>query len=194
MAFFNDSPDLIQKQEIISHLRNIKRVIQPRHRIQKLKTLLEESNRLDFKKILDPIKRHSGNACIFIKSLEICQKKDAEKAALEGIPLKFDTLVDDHFTHEASLQLHLGMLATIKKEGGGYWDKVAAQDIWEEMLNSIPEVKPIFLDWFSENKGLLRKDPQRDVVLNLMCCDTTVKQLPGYNKACESVYGVIGSD
>ena len=49
------------------------------------------------------------------------------------------------------------MIATMKKEGGGYWDKVAAQDIWEEMLNSIPEVKPILLDWFSENKGLLRK-------------------------------------
>ena len=131
------------------------------------------------------IKGHSGNWCIIIKSLEICQEKDTEKAALEGIPLKFDTFVEDRFTHEASVQLHLDMLATIKKEGGGYWDKVAAQDIWEEMLNSIPEVKPIFLDWFSENKGLLRKDPQRDVVLNLMCCDTTVKQLPGYNKACE---------
>ena len=187
MAFVGDLNQ--QQQEIISHLRNINKVIQPRHRIQKLKTLLEESCISDSKKILDCIKRHGGNGCIFIKSLKLCQKKDAEKAALEGIPLKLDTLVEDRFTHEASVQLHLGMLDIIKKDGGGCWNKVAAQDIWEEMLNSVPEVKPIFLDWFCENRDILRKDAQRDILLNLMCCDVAVKQLPGYNKACE-VYRV----
>ena len=58
MAFVSDTPDQIQQQEISSHLRNIDLVIQPRHRMQKLKTLLEESSPVDFKKVMDCIDKH----------------------------------------------------------------------------------------------------------------------------------------
>ena len=76
MAFVDNTYDLIQEQEMISHLRNINLAIQPRHRVQKVKTILEESPPDDFKKILEYIKRHGQSGFVFIKSVKICQMKD----------------------------------------------------------------------------------------------------------------------
>ena len=181
MAFVGDTPDQIQQQEISSHLRNIDLVIQPRHRMQKLKTLLEESSPVDFKKVMDCIDKHGR---VFIKSLQMCQKKDAEKAAQEGLPLKLDTLVEDRFTHEASVRLHLDMLV-LTRSGKGAGGRIDAGCLWDEMLDSVPEVMPIFLDWFCENPNIWRKDTQRYIRGELVICAVKIGKLPGYDKARE---------
>ena len=113
----------------------------------------------------------------------MCQKKDAEKAAQEGVPLKLDTLVEDRFTHEASVRLHLDMIVLTKTA----WPrgKVGAGCLWEEMLNSIPEVKSIFLDWFGQNWNILSKDAQGDLKEKLLYCDVAIRKIPGYDKALE---------
>ena len=35
------------------------------------------------------------------------------KAALDGIPLTLDTLVEDHYTHETSVELHLEVICLV---------------------------------------------------------------------------------
>ena len=42
----------------------------------------------------------------------ICQRMEAGK----GILLKLDTLVEDHFTHEMSINLHLDLVALTRTE------------------------------------------------------------------------------
>ena len=119
-----------------------------------------------------------------IKSLQMCQKKDAEKAAQEGLPLKLDTLVEDRFTHEASVRLHLDMLV-LTRSGKGAGSRIDAGCLWDEMLDSVPEVMPIFLDWFCENRNIWRKDTQRYIRGELVICAVKLRKLSGYDKARE---------
>ena len=150
LAFVHVNTDLPHKQEIISHLRNINIAIQPRHRLQKLKAILEGA---EDGQIIGCIRQHSEDGFVFIKSLRICQKKDTEKAALEGIPLKKDTLVEDRFTHEASVRLHLDMLMKTTPKvtrRNGQTENCIASAIAKLACDSIPEVKTLFIDWLIE--------------------------------------------
>ena len=81
----------------------------------------------------------------------MCQKLDFVSADLKGLPLTLDTLVEDHFTHEMSIRLHLDAIRLSTGEADT-WDVRDIDDIWTIILRSIPEVKSIILLWFS-NKG-----------------------------------------
>ena len=189
MAFVGHTPGLPRRQEIISHVRNIEIGIQPRHRIQKLKGILEEDvpNQAKVKEkiseCIDEHKNEHGDEDVFIKSLKICQKMDAKKAALEGVPLKLDTLVEDHFTHEESVQLHLGMLSDIISDTDFGWTRTCVQTIWDEMLKSIHEVKPIFMAWFRDNSKIFDVDGHYWLAYKLTSCDDEIKKLAGYTEA-----------
>ena len=67
--------------------------------------------------ILDCIDVHGADRFVFINSLKICQRKDAEKTAPACIPLMLeDTCVEDQFTHERSVRLHSDMISDITRE------------------------------------------------------------------------------
>ena len=187
MAFIGHTPGLPRRQEIISHMRNIDIGIQPRHRIQKLKGIIEEDvpdKDEARKRILNCIDEHGDDEDVFIKSLKFCQKLDAKKAALEGVPLKLDTLVEDHFTHEESVRLHLGMISDIVSDTSYCWARSDVQMIWDEMLKSIHEVKPIFMAWFRDNSEIFDKDGHYCLANMLTSCDDEIKKVPGYTEAC----------
>ena len=74
----------------------------------------------------------------------MCQKLDAGEASRKGIHLKLDTLVEAEFTNGMSVQLHLDLLVLARKEGLRMGQK-HAEDLWEEFLSAIDDVKPIFL-------------------------------------------------
>ena len=97
--------------------------------------------------------------------------------------------MEDHFTHEESVRLHLGMISDIVLEDRLQWSMEAVQWIWGEMLNSVAEVKPIFMDWFSDKSNIFGKDANSCMTVILSSCDDAIKQVPGYDKAC-SVYNV----
>ena len=195
MAFVGYSPALPQRQEVISHLRNIDIGVQPRHRMQKLKAIMEE-DRVNILDCIDEVQvanRNKKNEDFFIRSLIRCQKMDSKKAALAGVPLKLDTLVEDHFTHEASVRLHLDMICDTFGKGLSDWvnrrpteDKGFVTDIWGAMLNSITEVKSIFLYWFSDNPEMFEKAGQNCLSDLLLSCGDAIKQMPGYDEACNA--------
>ena len=167
---------------VMSHLRNINMSNEPRKRLQFLKTGLEDSagQEDDIKEIIP------GNGYdIFIRSLWMCQRLDVEKAALEGVPLTLDTLVEDDFTHEMSVRLHLDIMRLSTGEAGT-WDETDIEKIWTEMLRSIPEVKSIILLWFGFNGELFDHVVHHRLTQNLRSCEESIKQCPGYETALEA--------
>ena len=201
MAFVGHTPGLPERhQEVISHLRNIDIGVQPRHRMQKLKAIMEAKSEgmVNILECIDEahvVNRNKKNEDFFIRSLIRCQKMDGKKAALVGVPLKLDTLVEDHFTHEASVRLHLDMICDTFGKGLSDWvntnrrpteHKGFISDIWGAMLNSITEVKSIFLYWFADNPEMFDKAGQQCLSDLLLSCDDAIKQMPGYDKACNA--------
>ena len=99
--------DETNTQKIISHFRHISHSIQPRHRLQQLRMMFEE----DPMATVNEIGRHIDRPIEqLLCSLWICQLKDDDKAALDGVPLTLDTHVEDGFTHAESISLHLRMI------------------------------------------------------------------------------------
>merc|ERR1719239_46854 len=158
-----------QAQEVISHLRNLRRAIQPRSRLQKIKTALQNLQGQSGRHLLDLMDKY-GSPNAILHSFWICQKMDAEEAAWRGTPLKLDTLVEDHFTHQMSVELHL-VLITLITGKGGKWGKWLTDTLWRELLRAIPEVKPIILSWFADNHKIIGNEASRDLAEKLGSCD-----------------------
>ena len=98
--------------QVVSHLRNIFAAIKPRKRLQLLLVMVGETG---VRKDLAFSSKYAIDESLFtvfdfLKSLWVCQRLDLEKATQEGVPLALDTLVEDHFTHEASVKLHLDVM------------------------------------------------------------------------------------
>ena len=139
LAYANTS---LQTNTVISHLRNISVVIKPRQRLQSLKDMIEGSEGASKQSILDTINDHDHEGEVYKHSLWVCQRLDEEKASGEGIPLTLDTLVEDHFTHEASVKLHLDIIRVALFDLQT-WDEDLVSFLWKEMLRSISEAKSI---------------------------------------------------
>ena len=144
------------EQKVISHICNIGRHFQPRSRLQKIRNALRNSDYQERQDILTRMEMHGKNgghlhsrhvADVLLDSLWICQKKDADEAARQGIPLKLDTPVEEQFTHEQSVKLHLELISLTNRDGGN-WPKWFTDRIWKELDRAIPAVKPIILSWF----------------------------------------------
>ena len=185
-----------QEQELISHLLNLVRSIKPRSRLQKIKTLLENSGADSKQDLVDVIDNYFDSSNIFIdsssvilRSFWICQKKDALEAAQEGIPLKLDTLVEENFTHEMSVKLHLDLISlTIGEEDDDTWNKEATDSIWKELVRAVPEVKPIILSWFADNCNIFDNEARRDLAEKLESCeDEWLRGLPEYTNAIDKI-------
>ena len=179
LAYANTS---LQTNKVISHLRNISVVIKPRQRLQSLKDMIEAAEGVSKKNILDTINDHDHEGEVYKHSLWVCQRLDEEKASGEGIPLTLDTLVEDHFTHEASVKLHLDLIRMALLDTQ-LWDEDLVSFLWKEMLKCIPEVKSIMFHWFSNNRQILENLGRYLLAKNLMSCDATLKELPGYEDA-----------
>ena len=172
-------------QKIISHVRHMWHSIQPRHRLQQLKMMLDE----DAAGTIDQMRKtdeHFPIINVLSRSLWICQLKDEEKAALEGAPLTLDTLVEGGFSHSESIRLHLDMISFITMEEEDMLCKKCINDIWETMLgeesNSIPGAKSMTLSWFSHNPDIIDRDLIGE---KLRSSAGNVKELPEYNDACD---------
>ena len=76
----------------------------------------------------------------------------------------------------------------LRSNRGPTEDKGFVTDIWGAMVNSITEVKSIFLYWFADNPEMFEKSGQNCLSDLLLSCDDTIKQMPGYDKACNA-YG-----
>ena len=163
-------------QKLISHERHICLSIQPRHRLQQLQTMFDEDPNM-----VGYLYRLPSQT--FSRSLWICQLKDDEKAALDGVPLTLDTNVEDGFTHGESIWLHLDMIYLIITADNC---KELIDDIWETMLGeksiSIPGAKAITLSWFSGNPEIMDRDLLAE---KLRSAGDNVKELPEYNDACD---------
>ena len=176
-----------QGQELIAHVLNLDRSIQPRSRLQKIKTAFENSHGQSKKDLLDVISDYfyveEGDLDAILKSFAVCQKKDAEMAAQKGIPLKMDTLVEDHFTHEMSVKLHLDVIAHTTAEGDT-WDKGMTDILWKELERAIPEVKPMILSWFADNQNIIGTEARCNLAKKLRSCDDGwLRGLPEYANA-----------
>ena len=121
-------------------------------------------------------------------SLWICQLKDDEMAALDGIPLTLDTHVEAEFTHQHSFLSHLEIISLIITEEpqGLVLNKDWIAEIWETLLakesNSIPEAKSLTLSWFIANFEIMDRDHLAE---KLSTAGDNVKELPKYNEACD---------
>ena len=66
------------------------------------------------------------------------------------------------------------------------WAAPEIDDIWREMLRSIPEVKSIILLWFSNNRELFDPVGHHHLAERLGSCEEAMKQVPGYESAREA--------
>ena len=127
--------------------------------------------------------RDSGDA--IFDSFWICQKMDSEEAAQKGTPLKLDTLVEDHFTHQMSVELHLDLI-TLATGEGEKWGTGLTDTLWRELMRAIPEVKPIILSWFADNRNIIGRNASCDLAEKLRSCDDEwLKALPDYENALD---------
>ena len=177
LAYANTS---LQTNQVISHLRNIRVVIKPRQRLQCLKDMIEAAEGASKQDILDTINYHDHDHedNVFQRSFWACQRLDEERASDEGIPLTLDTHVEDHFTHEASVKLHLDIIRIALLDHQVY-ERDIVTFLWKEMLRSIPEVKSIMFHWLSNNSEILDTPGKFLLAVNLRSCDVATKQLPG---------------
>ena len=126
-----------------------------------------------------------GSPNAILHSFWICQKMDAEEAARKGTPLKLDTLVEDHFTHQMSVELHLELI-TLTTGEGEKWGKWLTDTLWKELLRAIPEVKPIILAWFVENHHIIGNVASCNLAKELGSCnDEWLRALPDYDNALD---------
>ena len=183
MAYAYETPTA---QKVFSHFWNIEVSIQPRHRLQQLKAMLEDGDTntdelewgINFDKVF---------ACIDdFSSLKICQMKDKERAALEGVPLGLGTLVEDGFTHEMSVRLHMEMTSLSRFAWGAH----AIDNIWkimfeDEETKGIPGAQSIILSWFSANSEMIHITGKHRLAEKLRTCDDAVKDLPEYDGVVE---------
>ena len=181
LAYANTS---LQTNQVISHLRNIRVAIKPRQRLQCLKDMIEAAEGASKQDILDTINYHDHDHedNVFQRSFWACQRLDEERASDEGIPLTLDTHVEDHFTHEASVKLHLDIIRMALLDHQVY-ERDIVTFLWKEMLRSIPEVKSIMFHWLSNNSEILDTPGKFLLAVNLRSCDVAMKQLPGYEDA-----------
>ena len=106
-------------------------------------------------------------------------------AAQKGIPLKLDTLVEDHFTHEMSVKLHLDLIVLTTREGDK-WDKLFTDSLWKELERAIPEVKPIILSWLADNHNIFGNEARCNIAKKLESCDDVwLLGLPEYANAID---------
>ena len=120
---------------------------------------------------------------LIFDSFWICQKTDAVEASQKGIPLKLDTLVEDHFTHEMSVKLHLDVIILITREGD-ICDKHTTDRLWKELERAIPEVKPMILSWFADNQNIIGTEARCNLAKKLRSCDDGwLRGLPEYANA-----------
>ena len=178
------------EKEVISHSFNIARHIQPRSRLQKIKRAFEDTDDASRHHVMMGMVKFSEGRDVLLDSLWICQKKDAEFAVFQGIPLKLDTPVEDHFTHGESVKLHLDLISLKTIEAEKWWGnmqlgKESVDRVWKELVRAIPEVKPIILSWFINNFDIFSKDAIRTLAHELFTCDEDVKKLPDYENASD---------
>ena len=193
LTYVIDTGILMDKE--LSHIRHVWHSIQPRQRLRELKRSIQENasawgryiyyGQYDLRPDYDP-------ESTVLHSLRICQMKDEEMAALEGVALTLDFLVEDGITHGESVKLHLDMISKPKflehldmDEPPILLDKRCIDEICEIMLDkeslSIAGAKSTTLSWLSSNSEIM---PTAYVAEKLRSCADNVKELPEYNNAC----------
>ena len=109
---------------------------------------------------------------------------DAEEAAGKGIPLTLATLVEDHFTHQMSVNLHLDLISLTRE--GEAWGTRLTDVLWTNLVSStIPEVKSIILSWLCNNRNLIGNEARCTLARDLSSCDDDDASLPEYADAID---------
>ena len=156
--YVSDSVNSTLMSKVISHLRNIEVANKPRERLQRLKDLIDLCSEGEAKaEVLEAIDSLYPHPAPFLKSLTVCQSLDRERATLDGVPLTLETLVEDQFTHEASVRLHLDLMR-LNTWADEIWSEEKTLHLWKELLRSIPAVKSIMLFWLTENTEMFDRE------------------------------------
>ena len=120
----------------------------------------------------------------FLKSLMVCQSLDMEKAALDGVSLSLETLVEDQFTHEASVRLHLDLM---RLNTYSVMSEENTVRLWKELLRSIPAVKSIMLFWLTENTAFFDREAkwflEKELESHRFSENSTMAELEGFMDA-----------
>ena len=107
---------------------------------------------------------------------------------LEGIPLTLETLVEDGFTHEISVSLHLEIISSTmsrmsKKEIDVIWKTMFE----EEATIGIPGAQSITLSWLCRKCRSFGYDGRNHLLEKLRSCADAIKALPEYIAACNAM-------
>ena len=174
-------------QEVIFNMWNVERSNRTCWRLQKIKAILENSDEESVQHVLKSMDENDsdGAGSILIRSLAVCQKKDFDKAAAEGNPLKLDTIVEENFTHEQSVRLHLDLIALATRKDR-QWMSSMTDGLWKELVRAIPGVKAIMLTWFVDKIGIFSQGAKFTLGEKLGSCDADVTKLPDYTKAVDA--------
>ena len=87
--------------------------------------------------------------------------------------------MEENFTHEISVKLHLELIALTAEGDSDKWGKVATDAMWKELVRAIPEVKPIILSWFADNFSIFGIQARCDLALKLESCEVELlRELP----------------
>jgi len=180
------SNNSIRISEVISHLRNIAVANKARQRLQRLKDSIALCPEGEAKQeVLDAMDSLYPHPAPFLKSLMVCQSLDVEKAALDGVPLSLETLVEDQFTHEASVRLHLDLMRL--NTYSGVMSEENTMRLWKVLLRSIPAVKSIILFWLTENSGLFDREAkwflEKELESHRFSENSTMAELEGFMDA-----------
>ena len=185
IPYVSDSINSTLISEVISHLRNIEVANKPRERLQRLKDLIVLCPEgTDKQEVLDAIDSLYPYPVPFLKSLMVCQSLDMEKAALDGVSLSLETLVEDQFTHEASVRLHLDLM---RLNTYSVMSEENTVRLWKELLRSIPAVKSIMLFWLTENTAFFDREAkwflEKELESHRFSENSTMAELEGFMDA-----------
>ena len=174
-------------QEVIFNMWNVERSNRTCWRLQKIKAILENSDEESVQHVLKSMEENDSTCAgsILLRSLAVCQKKDFDKAAAEGNPLKLDTIVEENFTHEQSVRLHLDLIALATRKDRE-WKSPMTDGLWKELVRAILGVKAIMLTWFVDKIGIFSQGAKFTLGEKLGSCDEDVTKLPDFTKAVDA--------
>ena len=184
LVYVDRRADARERSQVISHIRHIDRSLKPREHLEKLKELnwIVDAEEDPYFDPIEVIAEHGnkGNHHFVIESLKHCSRLDALKAAEKGVPLTADTIVEENYTHERSVKLHLEMLCkTIRTILD--WEQFL-EDMWYVLEMSIPQVQTIIFTWFNqETFNIISRDARMKLRAKMSSCDEAFKDLPGFN-------------
>ena len=171
-------------------VRNLLSTVNPRKQLAHLYHFIVLSNRDDLDLDLDSVCFLSLTLSNIVKSLQRCQDMDIQQA---GDLLTIETTVEDGFTHEESMALHLHCITSLMQKFNMMLTIDDAEGIWDAAMKTNLHNRSTIFSWFSafHNDNHIAPEaygPLRDLMSS---CDVENRNVDGFQSMCV-VLGLIG--